>query len=94
MDDEMQSLQKNQTWNLTQLPKKNKTIGYKQVYEKKKGFPNKNGVYFKARLMAKGYSQRKELTSVKYFLQLLNILPLKFYWPWQCNLIWNQFNLI
>ena len=57
MDDEMQSLQKNQTWKLIQLPRNKKAIGCKWVYAKKEGFPNE--VRFKARLVAKGYAQKE-----------------------------------
>ena len=57
MDEEMQSLHKNQTWKLVSLPKGKKAIGCKWVYAKKEGFPNKNDVRYKARLVAKGYAQ-------------------------------------
>ena len=57
MDDEMQSLQKNQTWDLVQLPKGKKEIGCKWVYTKKEGTTGKDSVLFKARLVAKGYAQ-------------------------------------
>ena len=59
LEDEMQSLQKNQTWELTQLPKNKNAIGCKWVYAKKKRFSNKNDVHFKARLVAKGYAQKE-----------------------------------
>ena len=39
MDEEMQSLQKNKTWKLAQLPKGKKAIGCKWVFAKKEGFP-------------------------------------------------------
>jgi hypothetical protein len=57
MDDEMQSLHKNQTWDLVQLPKGKKEIGCKWVYTKKEGPTGKDSVRFKARLVAKGYAQ-------------------------------------
>ena len=57
MDEEMQSLQKNQTWKLASLPKGKKAIGCKWVYAMKDGFPDKNNVRYKARLVAKGYAQ-------------------------------------
>ena len=57
MDDEMQSLQKNQTWDLVQLPKGKKEIGCKWVYTKKEGPTGKDSVRFKGRLVAKGYAQ-------------------------------------
>ena len=57
MDEEMQSLQKNQTWKLASLPKGKKAIGCKWVYAMKDGFPDKNNIRYKAGLVAKGYAQ-------------------------------------
>ncbi|KAE8671810.1 ABC transporter B family member 7 [Hibiscus syriacus] len=58
MNEEMQSLQKNQTWKLASLKGK-KAIGCKWVYAKKDGFPDKNNIRYKARFVAKGYAQTK-----------------------------------
>ena len=52
MDEEIESLHRNQTWELIQLPKGKKTIGCKWVYAEK---DNNSGVKFKARLVAKGH---------------------------------------
>ena len=57
MNEEMQSLHKNEIWRLANLPKGKKAIGCKCVYAKKDGFPDKNDVRYKARLVAKGYAQ-------------------------------------
>ncbi|KAL5865755.1 hypothetical protein ACOSQ3_003269 [Xanthoceras sorbifolium] len=59
MDEEMKSLQKNNTWQLAKLPKGKKAIGCKWVYAKKEGFPDKDGVRYKARMVAKGYAQKE-----------------------------------
>ena len=59
MEEEMQSLKKNKTWKLAQLPKSKKAIGCKWVFAKKEGFPNKEDVRYKARLVAKGFAQRE-----------------------------------
>ncbi|GJT18000.1 transposable element [Tanacetum coccineum] len=59
MSEEMQSLQKNQTWELTNLPEGKKAIGCKWVYAKKEGFPGQDDVRYKARLVAKGYAQKE-----------------------------------
>ncbi|KAK4382649.1 Retrovirus-related Pol polyprotein from transposon TNT 1-94 [Sesamum angolense] len=53
--EEMESLHKNQTWELFQLPKGKKVTGYKWVYRKKPTVSEKEGEKFKAR--KKGYSQ-------------------------------------
>ena len=59
MEEEMQSLKKNKTWKLTQLPKGRKAIGCKWVFAKKEGFPSKEDIRYKARLVAKGYAQKE-----------------------------------
>ncbi|GMI68030.1 cysteine-rich RLK (RECEPTOR-like protein kinase) 8 [Hibiscus trionum] len=57
MDAEMEAIQKNNTWGLTESPKGAKKIGVKWVYKTKF---NKNGEVdkYKARLVVKGYSQQ------------------------------------
>lgn len=59
MVEEMESLKKNETWELTELPKGEKLVGCKWVYRKKEAVAGKEGERFKARLVAKGYTQRK-----------------------------------
>ena len=55
MEEEMQSLHKNLTWELVELPKGKRAIGCKLVYKKKESISEKEGAKFKARLVAKGY---------------------------------------
>ncbi|KAH9699236.1 Integrase catalytic domain-containing protein [Citrus sinensis] len=59
MNEKMQSLHKNETWELVTLPKEKKAIGCKWVYAKKEGFPRKNEIRYKVRLVAKGYTQKE-----------------------------------
>jgi hypothetical protein len=59
MAEEMESLHKNQTWDLVELPERKKKIGCKWVFKKKEAVSEKGGEKFKARLVAKGYSQQK-----------------------------------
>ena len=59
MLEEMESLQKNKTWELVKLPKGKKAIGCKWIFRKKEAFSKKEGEKFKAQLVAKGYSQRE-----------------------------------
>ncbi|KAH9752737.1 hypothetical protein KPL71_014822 [Citrus sinensis] len=57
MDEEIKTIVKNYTWELTTLPKGHKTIGVKWVYKTKR---NSKGEIerHKTRLVAKGYSQK------------------------------------
>ena len=82
MDDEMRSLEKNDTWVLTELPARKRALLSKLVFRIKIDPAGKRR--FKARLVVKGYSQRKgidyaeifspvvKLTSILIYLVLLN----------------------
>jgi len=54
MEEEMWSLHKNDTWELTELSKRKKAIGCKWVYAKKQESLNEDIVRYKARFVAKG----------------------------------------
>ena len=57
MDEEMESFDSNGVWELTELPSSRRTVGGRWVYLLKKD-PNGKIAKFKARWVAKGYSQR------------------------------------
>jgi len=57
MDSEMQSIEKNHTWELTDLPVGARTIGVKWIYKTKLNEMGEVDKY-KARLVVKGYSQQ------------------------------------
>ena len=57
MDSEIKSIEKNKTWELTNLPRGQKTIGVKWVF-KTKSNENDEVDKYKARLVAKGYKQK------------------------------------
>jgi len=57
MEEEMSFLHKNNTWELTELPKGNKAIGCKWVYAKKHESLKDDIVRYKAKLVAKCYTQ-------------------------------------
>ena len=59
MNEEIESLQKNQTWELVQLPKGKRIVGCKWVFKRKEGIPGIEPPRFKARLVAKGYTQKE-----------------------------------
>jgi len=66
MDSDMQSINKNQTWELVKLPAGHKPIGLKWVYKLKR---NEDGevVKHKARLVAKGYVQKQGIDFEEVF---------------------------
>ena len=57
MHDEMESLEKNGTWDLVRLPREKKPIRCKWVFKRKEGISPNDERRYKARLVAKGYSQ-------------------------------------
>ena len=57
MEEDIQSIEKKNTWELTTLPKDHRAIGVKCVYKMKKNVHGEVERY-KARLVAKGYEQR------------------------------------
>jgi lipocalin len=72
--EEMESLKKNQTWALVQLPKGKRAIGCKWVYKRTPAVTEKEGEKFKARLVAKGYSQHKGIYYDGFSFRSLGIL--------------------
>ncbi|GJZ46447.1 putative RNA-directed DNA polymerase [Tanacetum coccineum] len=58
MEDELNSMSKNNVWELAELPKGAKPVGCKWVFKTKLD-PNGNIERYKARLVAKGYTQKK-----------------------------------
>jgi hypothetical protein len=58
MQEEMDSLERNKTWDLVELLKDMKVVGCKWVYKLKNCVDDKVEMY-KARLVEKGYSQKE-----------------------------------
>lgn len=56
MHEEMMAIHRNNTWELTQLPKGKRAIGLKSIY-KSKFNPDSSLLRKKMRMVAKGYSQ-------------------------------------
>lgn len=59
MGDEMESLYKNQTWELAIKPAGRKIVTCKWVFKKKEGISPAEGIKYKARLVARGFTQRE-----------------------------------
>jgi len=71
MMEEMYSIHKNDTWGLSELPKKKKVIGCKWVFIKKQRFFDGDIVRYKTRLIAKGYAQREDIDYNEVFLPIV-----------------------
>ena len=66
MDEEIQAIVKNDTWELTTLPKGHKAIGVKWVYKTKRNAKEEIERH-EARLVAKGYSQKDDINYDEVF---------------------------
>ncbi|KAL8154787.1 hypothetical protein AgCh_000227 [Apium graveolens] len=72
MSKEMDSIEKNNTWHLTELPKGHKAIGLKWIYKIKRDAGGKI-VKHKARLVAKGYIQEQGIDFDEIFAPVTRI---------------------
>jgi Reverse transcriptase (RNA-dependent DNA polymerase) len=72
MQEEMKAIEKNDTWELTTLPKGHKSIGVKWVYKKKMNVQGEVERY-KARLVAKGYKQKTEIDYEEVFAPVVRM---------------------
>jgi hypothetical protein len=87
MEAEYESIMKNNTWELTELPKHKKPIGCKWIYKPK--FKSDGSIdKYKARLVEKGYSQTEGIDYVETFapvaklntIRMLIDLAIKYHW--------------
>jgi hypothetical protein len=72
MEEEMASLDKNEAWDLVELPTRRNPIGSKWVFKKKLNAEGKVEKY-KARLVAKGYSQVEGIDFGQIFSPVANL---------------------
>ena len=69
IDEEIESIEKNKTWELTILPKGHKTIGVKWAYKTKRNAQGEVQRY-KARLVEKGYNKKEGIDYGEVLLML------------------------
>ena len=76
MDEEIEALISNNTWEIVKLPKDRTQISCKWIFKKKR---NQNGqvVKFKARLVARGFSQQKGIDFNETFAPVLKFNSLR-----------------
>jgi hypothetical protein len=92
MNAEIESIQRNDTWELTVLPTGCKSIGVKWVYKTKyneKGEIDK----YKARLVAKGYTQRHGIDFNEVFAHVARWDTIRSILALAANNRWNVFQL-
>ena len=72
----MDALENNKTWDMVEFPKDRKVVGCKWVYQWKKGVDNKVAKQ-KARLIAKGYSQKKGIDFHEIFFPVIKLVSIR-----------------
>jgi hypothetical protein len=77
MDEEMATLDKNEAWDLLELPTGRNPIGSKWVFKKKLNAEGKVEKH-KARLVAKGYSQVEGIDFGEIFSPVVKLTSIRF----------------
>ena len=89
MQEEMESLQKNRTWEPCELPKDRRALTVKWIYKKKEGIPGVEDARWKAWLVVRGCNQRQGIdynevfspvvrrTSVRVLLAFVTLFDLE-----------------
>lgn len=67
MDEEMSSLERNNTWELVQKPRNKIVVGCKWTYKIKDELTESDPKRFKAKLVAKGYTQKESIDFKEVF---------------------------
>ncbi|KAL1200962.1 Retrovirus-related Pol polyprotein from transposon TNT 1-94 [Cardamine amara subsp. amara] len=78
MVENMSSLDKNRTWRLVKRPKTRKVIGCRWIYRLKPGIPGVEEPRYKARLVARGYSQREGIDYQEVFAPVVKHISIRF----------------
>jgi hypothetical protein len=84
MEDEIQSIERNNTWQLMHLPPNKKSITVKWVY-KVKHLPDGSIAKHKARLVAKGFLQKPGIDFTEIFALVARLETVRVSLQWQMN---------
>ena len=76
-NDEMDSLERNHTWDLIERPKDQKTAGCKWIFKYKLGIPGVEDRRHKGRLVANGFSQKEGIDYNEIFSPVVKHISIK-----------------
>ncbi|KAI4336284.1 hypothetical protein L6164_014828 [Bauhinia variegata] len=92
MDEEIKSIEKNQTWKLVELPIGAKKIGVKWVYKTKLNELGEVDKY-KARLVVKGYSQQRGIDYTEVYAPVARMDTVRMIIAFAAQRGWNLYQL-
>ncbi|KAJ7978961.1 Retrovirus-related Pol polyprotein from transposon TNT 1-94 [Quillaja saponaria] len=92
MDEEIIAIEKNDTWELANLPKDHKAIGVKWVYKVKKNAKGEVEKY-KARLVAKGYAQKQGIDYEEVFAPVARLETIRLLISFAAHKHWKIYQL-
>ncbi|GKB12423.1 ribonuclease H-like domain, reverse transcriptase, RNA-dependent DNA polymerase [Tanacetum coccineum] len=90
---ELDSINRNNTWELTTLPKGHKAIGLKWVFKETKKDANGNIIKHKARLVAKGYIQQHGIDFEEVFAPVARMETIRLLLAIAANNKWEVHHL-
>ena len=85
MKSELDSMYSNQVWDLVKAPDGIKPVGYKWVYKRKRGIDGKVET-FKARLVAKRYTQKEGIDYEETFSPVVMVKSIRILFIHCCSL--------
>jgi hypothetical protein len=92
MESEIEAIQKNNTWDLTNLPRDAKIVGVKWIYKIKLNEHREVNKY-KAHLVAKGYTQQHGMDYTKVFAPVARMDTIRLVIALAAQKRWSMFQL-
>jgi len=77
MQEEMESLHKNRTWDLCEPPKGRRVLTAKWIYERKEGIPEVEDAMWEAHLVVRGCNRKESIDYNEVFSPVVHRTPIR-----------------